>query len=184
MKNKLPACIFVCVFVCACLLLWPRHKGKSYAVAKLAPAQVREQTIKLEKLIIPPKGTSLQDVEAVYGKTSLNDPSEIVKGKKELLYWLYLLPASKGGDFRAILLMRVEDGKIAESSVNHFCVMKNRKQMPIPHDAQSRQMVKAVQAQLQAETRGVLDDLLQIQDRYSQNLKTASWNRPKPQTIG
>jgi hypothetical protein len=186
MKKNLLAIGSILILLCAGLLLWPRQKEKSYsgAIAKLSPAQVHVQIAKLEKVIIPTDGTPLQDVEAVYGKTSLNDPSEIKKGKREVLHWLHLLPFSSRDrvDFRAMLLMRVENNKTVESGINHFCVIKNRRQMPgPPYDAKTRQMVKSVQEQLQREERGVLEDLLHIRDRYSQELKTASWNHSKPQ---
>lgn len=187
MKNKLRFGLFIFALVFVGLLLWPRYKEKSYVtvIAKMTPAQVHVQEARLEKIIIPPNGTSLSDVEAVYGKSSVNDPSKIVKGKREVLYWLHLLPVPKRGlDFRAMLLMRVENDKTVESGINHWCRAKNRKSIIIPHDAKSRQEYKSIQAQLQAEEGGVLEDLLQIQDRYSQDLKTASWNRPALQTKG
>ena len=182
MKIKIAVCSFTLVFICASFLLWSRHREKFYAatIAKMTPTQVRAQTVRLEKIIIPPDGTPLQDVEAVYGKASLNDPNKIVKGKRESLYWLHLLPPPRrsGMDFRAMLLMRVANDKTVESGINHACVVKNRRQMLIPHDAKSWRLAKSVQAELQAEERGVLEDLLLIQDEYSQDLKRASWNRP------
>src|SRR5690349_11983268 len=127
MKKHVSSYLFLvpllALCVCAGLIarLWLRPPAKSYAtgIAKLSPVQVKAQTARLEKIVIPPNGTRLQDVEAVYGRTSLNDPDAIVKGNKEMYHWLHLLPFSRreGISFRAMLLLRVENGAVVQAGI-------------------------------------------------------------------
>ena len=181
MKNKLPFCIFIFVSICAGLLLWPRYKEKSYvgAVAKLTPAQVHLQKARLERIIIPPDGTLLQDVEAVYVKATLYNPNRVRKTAGET-HGLQLLPFSRSKrTLPSALFMRVENGKVFHCGISHDGIPSGLKQMPMPLDAKSmQQRIKSVRTQIQGEERLILNDLLQIQDRYSSGLKTALWNRP------
>ena len=175
------------VLLCAGLLLWPRYKEKSYAgaVSKLTPAQVQVQKAKMERIIIPPDGTPLQDVEAVYGKATLYDANRIGKRGRET-HGMYLLSFSRSKrTFPAGLFMRVENGRAFDSGISHAGLPNGLRQMPRPLDEKSmQQRIKSARTQLQGAERFILDNLLQIQDRYSHELKTASWNRLKPQTAG
>lgn len=183
MKNQSRARVLAGVLMLSLVAiafgLWSGNTEPKYtrAVAQMTRSQVQLQTAKLEIFLLPPDGTPLREVEAVYGNTSVNNPDEIIKGRREVLHWLDVLPTSNNrADFRAQLAMRVKNGRVFESNINHLCVGKNRKQMGLgihPPTAQE----KAVQLQLEAEERGVLVDLLLIQNRYRRRLNAASWNR-------
>lgn len=153
-------------------LLTRNNKEYRDQVEKLTSVQVVQNIASLEKEIIPPPGTRLENVEAIFGKTEESDPSKEVKGDGRVYNYRELLPAFGMDSFRAILLLRVENSVVIDSGINHVCVVKNRRQV-----AFGTEYAKQVSRELEGERRAVLVDLLEIQDRYATALGNSSWRK-------
>jgi hypothetical protein len=131
----------------------------------LSPDQVTAQVASLRKLMIPPKGASKADVDAVFG-----EPKETkeLKGKgSAAMYPMHsyqLLPPKQGQEFRAFLYVTYKNDKAHFVGINHVCVIKGRYKEPEP-DERDR------------ENRLVLADLLEIKEKYETKLNDASWNK-------
>lgn len=175
MKRKL---IGISVVISSlALYCFAESKSDKSEVAKLTRAQVEQRVNKLEKIILPSKGTLLKDVEAVYGKLKTSGPRSGTKTDGRVYYYRELLTPRGGLDFRAVLLLRAGNGRVTNMSINHVCVLKNRRQLALgPHltKTQKKEMEK-VQKELEKEQRGVLLDLLEIHEKYKDTLKNASW---------
>jgi len=119
----------------------------------------------LQQTIVPPKGTHRADVDAVFGEP--REEKEL-KGKGSSasypMHIYQLLPASKRQEFRSFLCVTYRDDIIRFAGINHYAVANNRDVQPSPQE-------------LARENRRVLIDLLEIQDKFSEQLKKASWNK-------
>jgi hypothetical protein len=97
-------------------------------VAKTDEERTTEEISALQKRIIPPKGTTKEDVDAVYGV-----PEEVkeLKGKgSKIDYPMHvyqLLAPRKKEEFRAFLYVTYRNGVVAMAGINHMCVTKNRR---------------------------------------------------------
>jgi hypothetical protein len=143
----------------------------------LSPEEVNAQIENLRKLIIPPKGVSKADVDAVFGV-----PKEITESDGKGTAGMYpmhtyqLLKPEQGREFRAFLYVTYENNKVKYAGINHCCVSKNRVIYPQGSPEQIAQ-----QHEIDTENVHVLADLTEIQQLYGYRLKTASWNK---QTAG
>lgn len=128
-------------------------------------AGIETRIATLRKTIIPPEGTARADVDAVYGQPT---EEKKLKGKGSHVMFprhVYnLLPAANGQEFRARLNVTYKEGVIRFADIHHQAVFDNRDAPPSP-DEQAR------------ENRQMLEDLLEIQEKYSRQLPKATWNR-------
>ncbi len=129
------------------------------------PEQVAEQIASLRKFIIPPKGTSKTDVDAVFGTperieklTGKGSPASFPQHR------YHLLPPKSGQGFRARLRVTYRNDKAHFIGINHLCIIHGRYKAPLP-------------AELARENRLVLADLLEIKTKYEYKLRAASWNK-------
>jgi len=131
----------------------------------LSPEQVTEEIASLRKFIIPPKGATLVDVNAVFGKPIVT--KELSGKGSAAMYPMHsykLLHPKPGQQFRAYLYVTFRNDKAYFVGINHTCVAKGR---AIPADPK----------ELESENRLVLADLLEIKKKYESKLKDALWNK-------
>lgn len=177
MKKKLAAVACIGVALTAYTLAGQIHTTVDrVAISHLSNDEVTTQVAALRKRIIPPEGTPLRDVEAVYGPTQMSDPRKVIKGDRFVHYWLHLLPGTDT-NFRAMLIMRVENGKTLSNYINHACVANNRKALGGFGSDGEKKAAEQQNREIQAENRGALSDLREIELRYARQLQQASWNR-------
>ncbi len=157
MKSRVP--IFLAVLV-ALIGLAAEPPSPS-----LVDSQIETLIATLNLMIIPPKGTARSEVDAVYGQPT---EEKDLRGKgSATMYPMHvyaLLPAAKGQEFRAFLYVTYKDGVIRFTGINHYAVVQNRDFQPHADEVAK-------------ENRRVLVDLLEIQEKYIEQLPKASWNR-------
>jgi hypothetical protein len=147
----------------------------SVAVESLSPEEVNAQIEILHKLMIPPKGVSKADVDAVFGVPE--EIKELPKGGKGSptdypMHIYQLLTPKQNQEFRAFLHVTYEDEKVKYIGINHICVSKGRPTylQGSPQQIKQQQMIEMENVQ-------VLEDLNEIQKKYENKLKDASWNK-------
>lgn len=148
------------------------------AAERTAPTEgvkVEDQIAELEKMIIPPEGTEKANVDIIFG-----EPKEIkvtlakVLSVKypDLVYIYELLPPIGKQEFRAYLYIKCRNGKVWMPGINHLCVIKGR---PIFMKGSPEEIRKKQEIEL--EKHEVLIDLNEIRDKFTEKLKSASWNK-------
>jgi hypothetical protein len=120
----------------------------------------------LRRVIVPPNGTAKADVDAVFAAPRV---SETLTGKGSSadypMHTYVLLPPRPGAEFRAFLHVTYRDDRVYRAGINHLCVSKNLRIDP------------GARVDHAKEERGVLEDLLLIEETFGGRLSTASWNR-------
>jgi hypothetical protein len=146
----------------------------STSVESLSPEEVNSQIANLRKFIIPPKGLNKVEVDAIFGvpEEIKERPSGGIILFNFPLHIYQLLEPEQNQEFRAFLYVNYKDDKVAFSSINHYCVAKNRVIYPEGSPAQIKE-----QKAIDGENRLVLEDLIEIQKKYENKLKNASWNK-------
>ncbi len=194
-ERRVGMAMVALLFACVTPFSWHQYQGKALAasVDKMTMAQVRAQTARLRKIVIPPIGTTLQDVENVYGEARVTKYTRnrkiVAPGETNVAYSYGLLPIAwqtrEEIAYGATLWFHLKNGKIDERDINFLRVISGLKQVGLSSSKdpkileQERQEAERTRRELQGTERGVLKDLLEIQMRYAPNLKTASWNLPK-----
>jgi len=151
-----------------------REQASKPAIAKNeTPDQINEEIASLRKIIIPPEGVRKTDVDAVFGRPR---KSKKLKGKgQKKMYPMHsyqLLPPKDGQAFRAFLYVTYRKGKVRYIGINHRVVWKNRVRYLTGSPGEIQQ-----QRAIEAENVRVLADLIEIQKKFEDKLKDASWNR-------
>ena len=132
----------------------------------MSPEEVNAQIAGLRKFIIPPKGVSKADVDAVFGVAEIITEST---GKGNYMYPLHkvqLLEPKPHQQFRAFLYVSYTDDRVSDVGIDHYCVARGR----AFYDKEA----------IERENKLVLEDLIEIQKKYGSKLKDASWNKQLP----
>ena len=132
-------------------------------VESLSPEQVNAEIESFREFIIPPKGTSKEDVDAVF---EVSDVIEESKDKGSYIYPLHiydLLPSIDGEVPWAFMYVSYTNDKIVAIGINHYCVVKGR----TLYDGEA----------IEKENVQVLKDLIDIKKKFKNKLNKASWNQ-------
>ena len=173
MKNWLFGLV---VILCLCSVVLAEENSYEKTVAALTPQQVLDESKLEEKLIIPPVGTPVSQIAAVYGEPKQIEPGIFEKGstRKYTAYRWDLLPLKGNVDFRAFLWMPDPREKANYISIYHACVLNGREAYP-----KDSELGKKEAKEIEAENRNMLIDLMEIHAKYRTQLANASWNERK-----
>ena len=148
-------------------------ENTSISVESLSPEEVNAEIESFREFIIPPKGTSKADVDAIFG---VPKETKELKGKGSPAHYpmhsYQLLDPKPKQDFRAFLYVSYKDDKVTFIGINHMCVLKSRGYAPQGSPLQIKQ-----QQEIDMENLHVLEDLIEIKEKYKSKLKNASWNK-------
>jgi hypothetical protein len=145
-------------------------------VAETDEGRTTEEIAALQKRIIPPKGTTKEDVDAVYGV-----PEEVKELKGKGLKTNYpmhvyeLLPPRKKEDFRAFLYVTYRNGVVGMAGINHMLI-KNRPLSRRQGPEADKQKMEIAEENLR-----VLANLKEIEVKFGDGIKSASWNKAAEQ---
>jgi hypothetical protein len=165
----------IIVALCSFVIIGCHNMGKTLSsVESLSPEEVNAQIESLRKFIIPTKGVSKTEVDAIFGvpEEIKERPSGGIILFNFPLHIYQLIEPEQNQEFRAFLYVNYKDDKVAFSSINHYCVAKNRAIYPEGSPSQIKE-----QKAIDGENRLVLEDLIEIQKKYENKLKNASWNK-------
>ena len=165
---------FIITVLLSLVITGCRGKDKMSDTAEsLSPEEVNAQIESLNKLIIPLKGISKAEVDAVYGvPNETREPG--IKGSAYMypMHTYQLLAPKQRQEFRAFLYVTYKDDKVEYIGIKHYCVAKNRAIYLQDSPEQIRQ-----QQEIDDENVRVLADLIEIQKKYENKLKDAPWNK-------
>jgi hypothetical protein len=158
----------------------------------LSPDPVTERIANLRKVIIPPNGTSVAEVQAMFGEPTRVPGTGKGESPAEHPVHLYELLMPKDGTkgcalmygadaYRAILSLDYVNGRVVKARIEHVCVAASR-----PIYAPGTREDELQREAIAQEQRSALADLLEIRKKYEAKLKNATWNRnaSKPQPGG
>ena len=142
--------------------------NKSGSVDLLSPEEVNAEIESLREFIIPPKGESKENVDAVFGIPKEFYGSVFDKISADTLMYKYqLLTPEPRQEFRAYLYVKYNDDKVEYIGISHYRTVVN---LAYSQGAKEQQMIDR-------NNKFTLEDLIEIKEKYKDKLKNASWNK-------
>jgi hypothetical protein len=130
--------------------------------------EVTESIAAFERIILPPEGSSRDDIEAVYGPPQRQgDPSKPYS-KRYSRYDSYTLLPHPALGFKTVLLIEYDKDITKSSFLNHMCVLNGRFAEPNGPDDELLE-------EFREEKISVLHNLVEIYQSYRKKLNNAKW---------
>ena len=161
--------ILISLVVTGCCVM----DNMSGSVESMLPDEVNARIESLREFIIPPKGVSEADVDAVFGVSEEYNGSLFNKITPDTLMRKYqLLDPEPNQDFRSYLYVKYTDDKVEYIGISHSCSIANL----IGYSEGSPEQIEQ-QQMLDRNKVFILKDLIEIKEKYGDKLKDASWNK-------